>query len=153
MSNPDVAAGVPVSTQNPAGYQFASLADICVNTRLAADAAKATRMDHPEWTAVNPRNGEIYITLTENPDRGNTASTSISNNNFQNPDVDPANPRYWLDPKGVTSQGPANPTQRGNVNGHIMRMREDGDNAGAEWPTPTLASITSTGSRTSICRP
>ena len=132
LSNPDVAAGVPVSTQNPAGYQFASLADICVNTRLAADAAKATRMDRPEWTAVNPRNGEIYITLTENPDRGNTASTSISNNNFQNPDVDPANPRYWLDPKGVTSQGPANPTQRGNVNGHIMRMREDGDNAGAE---------------------
>ena len=132
LSNPDVAAGVPVSAQNPAGYQFAGLADICVNTRLAADAAKATRMDRPEWTAVNPRNGEIYITLTENPDRGSTAAMSISNNNFQNPDVDPANPRYWLDPKGATSQGPANPTQRGNVNGHIMRIREDGDNAGSE---------------------
>jgi uncharacterized protein len=129
LNNPDVAAGVPVSTQNPAGYTFADLADICVNTRLAADAAKATRMDRPEWTAVNPKNGEIYITLTENPDRGNTAG--VSGNNFVNPDVDPANPRYWLDSKGVSSQGPANPTQRGNVNGHIMRIREDGDNAGA----------------------
>ena len=132
LSNPDVAAGVPVSALNPAGYRFDNLADICVNTRLAADAAKATRMDRPEWTAVNPRNGEIYITMTENPDRGNTATTSVSNNNFQNPDVDAANPRYWLDTKGVTSQGPANPTQRGNVNGHIVRIREDGDNAGSE---------------------
>ena len=129
LSNPDIVAGVPVSTLNPAGYKFDSLADICVNTRLAGGAAGATRMDRPEWTAVNPKNGEIYITMTENPDRGNTAT--VSNNNIPNPDVDPANPRYWLDSKGVSSQGPANPTQRGNVNGHIVRIREDGDDAGA----------------------
>jgi uncharacterized protein len=101
-----------------------------VNTRLAADAAKATRMDRPEWTSVNPKNGEIYITMTENPDRGNT--TAVSNNNFPNPDLDAANPRYWLDPKGVSTQGAANPTQRGNINGHIMRIREDADTAAAE---------------------
>ena len=130
LSNPDVARGVPVSAQNPAGYTFDSLADICVNTRLAGGAAGATRMDRPEWTSVNPKNGEIYITMTENPDRGNTAG--VSGNNVPNPDVDAANPRYWLDSKGVSSQGPANPTQRGNVNGHIVRIREDGDNAGAE---------------------
>lgn len=131
MSNPDVAAGVPVSAQNPAGYKFESLADICVNTRLAADAAKATRMDRPEWTAVNPKNGEIYITMTENPDRGNT--TTVSNNNFMNPDVDAANPRYWLDSKEITTQNAARvAAQKGNVNGHIMRIRETNDNAGAE---------------------
>ena len=131
MSNPDVAAGVPPSALNPEGYKFESKADICVNTRLAADAAKATRMDRPEWTAVNPKNGEIYITVTENPDRGNTAATS--GNNFTNPDLDAANPRYWFDTKGISSQNPtAIPAQRGNVNGHIVRMREDGDNAGAE---------------------
>ena len=130
MSNPDVAAGVPVSALNPAGYKFESQADICVNTRLAADAAKATRMDRPEWTAVNPKNGEIYITMTENPDRGNTKATS--NNNFPNPEIDAANPRYWLDSKGVSSQNAAAvPAQRGNVNGHIVRIREDGDTAGA----------------------
>ena len=133
ISNPDVAAGVPVSAQNPAGYKFDSLADISVNTRLAADAAKATRMDRPEWTSVNPKNGEIYVTCTENPDRGSTAATSISGNNFTNPDVDAANPRYWLDSKGISSQNTtAIAAQRGNVNGHIMRMREDGDNAAAE---------------------
>ena len=107
LSNPDVARGLPVSAQNPAGYTFDSLADICVNTRLAGGAAGATRMDRPEWTAVNPKNGEIYITMTENPDRGNTAG--VSGNNVPNPDVDAANPRYWLDSKGVSSQGTANP--------------------------------------------
>ncbi|NQW94769.1 MAG: DUF839 domain-containing protein [Polaromonas sp.] len=131
MSNPDVAAGVPVSAQNPAGYKFDGQADICVNTRLAADAAKATRMDRPEWTAVNPKNGEIYITMTENPDRGNT--TTVSGNNFMNPDVDAANPRYWLDSKEITSQNAARvAAQKGNVNGHIMRLRETNDNAGSE---------------------
>lgn len=130
LSNPDVAAGVPVSTQNPAGYQFTSLADICVNTRLAGGAAGATRMDRPEWTAVNPKNGEIYITMTENPDRGATGNTS---NNIPNPDVDPANPRFWLDTKtpGVSLQNNSG-NQRGNVNGHIVRIRETNDNAGAE---------------------
>ncbi len=129
LSNPDVAAGVPVSAQNPEGYKFDSLADICVNTRLAGGAAGATRMDRPEWTAVNPKNGEIYITMTENPDRGNSG---VSGNNVPNPDVDPANPRYWLDNKGISSQNADARVQRGNVNGHIVRIREDGDNAGAE---------------------
>lgn len=130
LSNPAVAAGLPISTQNPAGYQFQDLADICVNTRLAADAAGATRMDRPEWTAVNPANGEIYITMTENPDRGNI--NAVSGNNFVNPPIDAANPRAWLDTKGISSQGPAAATQRGNVHGHVVRIRENGDDAGAE---------------------
>jgi uncharacterized protein len=125
LTNPDVAGGVPVSAQNPAGYTFDGLADICVNTRLAADAAKATRMDRPEWTAVNPKNGEIYITMTENPDRGRTGS--VSGNNFTNPDVDAANPRVWRD----TRTDSATAQQYGNVNGHIMRIREDADTPGA----------------------
>jgi secreted PhoX family phosphatase len=128
LANPKVAAGVPVSANNPGGYQFQDLADICVNTRLAAGAAGATRMDRPEWTAVNPFNGEVYITMTENPDRGNTGN---SNNNVPNPPLDAANPRYWRDTKGATSQGPAIANQRGNVNGHIVRIREDADDAGA----------------------
>ena len=128
LDNPKVAAGVPVSAYNPEGYKFADLADICVNTRLAAGAAGATRMDRPEWTAVNPFNGEIYITMTENPDRGNTG---LSGNNVPNAALDAANPRYWADPKGASTQGPAVAAQRGNVNGHIVRIREDADDAGA----------------------
>ncbi len=128
LANPKIVAGVPVSANNPEGYQFQDLADICVNTRLAAGACGATRMDRPEWTAVNPFNGEIYITMTENPDRGNTGN---SGNNVPNPGLDAANPRYWRDTKGATSQGPTVANQRGNVNGHIVRIREDGDDAGA----------------------
>jgi secreted PhoX family phosphatase len=85
-------------------------------------------MDRPEWTAVNPANGEVYITCTENPDRGNTGSSS---NNNPNPALDAANPRYWLDNKGVTAQNATAQVQKGNVNGHIMRLRESGDDASA----------------------
>ena len=109
-------------------YAFADLADVMVNARLAADAAGATKCDRPEWTAVNPRNGEIYITMTENPDRGNVGSTS--SNNLPNPDLDPAFPRYWLDNKGASTQGAAS-TLRGNVNGQVTRLRETGDDASA----------------------
>jgi uncharacterized protein len=109
-------------------YAFADMADVMVNARLAADAAGATKTDRPEWTAVNPRNGEIYITMTENPDRGNVGTNSGNNN--PNPDVEAAFPRYWLDSKGTSSQGAAS-TLKGNVNGQIMRMRETGNDAGA----------------------
>jgi uncharacterized protein len=109
-------------------YAFADMADVMVNARLAADAAGATKTDRPEWTAVNPRNGEIYITMTENPDRGNVGTNSGNNN--PNPDVEAAFPRYWLDSKGASSQGAAS-TLKGNVNGQIMRMRETGNDASA----------------------
>ncbi len=45
---------------------FADLADILVNTRAAADVAGATKMDRPEWGAVDPATGEVYFTLTNN---------------------------------------------------------------------------------------
>ncbi|SFU77094.1 PhoX family protein [Halomonas korlensis] len=48
---------------------FADLADILVNTRSAADAVGATRMDRPEWGAVDPHTGRVYFTLTKNPQR------------------------------------------------------------------------------------
>jgi secreted PhoX family phosphatase len=105
------------------------MADVMVNARLAADAAGATRCDRPEWTAVNPANGEIYITMTENPDRGNVGS--LSSNNSPNPDVEPAFPRYWLDNKGVSTQNAAATTLKGDVNGQVMRIRESGNDTSA----------------------
>ncbi|MGJ7509528.1 PhoX family protein [Variovorax sp. GT1P44] len=110
-------------------YAFADLADVLINARLAADAAGATKCDRPEWTAVNPRNGEIYITMTENPDRGSVGTTS--SNNVPNPDVDPAFPRYWLDNKGVSTQNAAASVSKGDVNGQVMRIRETGNDASA----------------------
>ena len=128
MANPKIVAGLAPGGRFPEGYTFADLADICVNTRLAGSAVRATRMDRPEWTAVNPFNGEIYITMTENPDRGNAG---FSNNNVPNPGLDAANPRYYFDTKGATSQGAASAALRGNVNGHIVRIRENRDDPAA----------------------
>jgi secreted PhoX family phosphatase len=102
------------------------------------------------------QNGEITVDADGNPDRGNTAP-GVRQQRYPT-DVDAANPR-WLGNKGVSSQNAiAIAAQRGNVNGHIVRIKETGDNAGAEtfvWDIflfgtgrPTAAWTTPTTSRT-----
>ncbi|MEI8265718.1 MAG: PhoX family phosphatase [Betaproteobacteria bacterium] len=93
-------------------YKFANQADVYLNTRLAADAVGATKMDRPEWGAVNPRNGEVYFTLTNNTAANRTPGR-----------VDAANPRAYMDIDGKK--------QSGNPNGHIIRFRENGDTLSA----------------------
>lgn len=64
---------------------FADLADILVNTRLAADKAGATKMDRPEWGTVDPATGEVYFTLTNNNRRDMTQIDAVNpraENNF-----------------------------------------------------------------------
>lgn len=108
---------VELSLANPAvanytTYRFADEGDVLIHARIAADAAGATKMDRPEWGNLNPKTGELYITLTNNSNRrvNPTSASQVA--------VDPANPRAYTDLRGGTV------TQQGNVNGHILRIRD-----------------------------
>ncbi|WP_061012868.1 PhoX family protein [Photobacterium leiognathi] len=61
---------------------FNSLAEIIINTAGAADFVGATPMDRPEWAAVDPYTGSVYLTLTNNTKR--TDSTNPANPRLNN---------------------------------------------------------------------
>lgn len=106
--------GVGNITSANTTYAFESQADVLINTRLAADALGATRMDRPEWGAVDPFNGNVYMTLTNN----NSTIRTLAN-------ADAANPRFYNDPRTTGT------AQRGNPNGHIIRWAEINSNPAA----------------------
>ncbi len=107
---------VPLNMANPsvsgnATYPFLDDADVLINTRLAADAVGATKMDRPEWGAVHPVTGDVYLTLTNSVSGGDGRGRVTP--------LDAANPRFYEDG-----------ANRGNVNGHIIRWKEtDGDHS------------------------
>jgi uncharacterized protein len=95
-------------------YPFASQADVVVNPRIAGDIVGATKMDRPEWGAVDPFNGSVYMTLTNNNSTLRTVAAT-----------DAANPRSYNDPRTTGA------AQRGNPNGHIIRWAEVAGNPAA----------------------
>ena len=78
---------------------FADQGEVLIKSRQASDVLGATKMDRPEWIAIDPHTGEVYCTLTNNTRRGAD----------KQPAVDAANPR-------------AN-----NTMGHIIKWKESGD--------------------------
>jgi len=78
---------------------FADQGEVVIKTRQASDLLGATKMDRPEWLAIDEKTGWVYCTLTNNSARGEGS----------NPGVDAANPR-------------AN-----NVMGQIIRWKENAD--------------------------
>ncbi|MGB2818887.1 MAG: PhoX family phosphatase, partial [Burkholderiaceae bacterium] len=105
----EVSFGANGITSGSTVYPFENQADVLINTRLAADVIGATKMDRPEWGAVDPVTGAVYMTLTNN----NATLRSLAA-------TDAANPRHYNDAR---TNGTA---QRGNPNGHIIRWLEAG---------------------------
>ncbi|MGH9189967.1 MAG: PhoX family protein [Acidimicrobiales bacterium] len=87
---------------------FDSQAELLIRTREAADRLGATKMDRPEDIETNPATGRVYLVLTANPSRVETAPPDRPGTG-----VDAANPR-------------AN-----NRFGHIIEIREDGNDPAA----------------------
>ena len=50
----------PLTTAN----KWIDQADVLLRTREAAGALGATKLDRPEWVAVSPVNGDVFVTLT-----------------------------------------------------------------------------------------
>jgi secreted PhoX family phosphatase len=90
---------------------FADAAEVVIKARQASDRLGATKMDRPEWLAIDPHGGEVYCTLTNNTRRGQPGQ----------PGVDAANPR-------------AN-----NTMGQIIRWRENDDGETFSWNHLLLA--------------
>jgi uncharacterized protein len=75
---------------------FADQGEVVIKARQASDLLGGTKMDRPEWLAIDEQSGEVFCTLTNNSERGAAGK----------PAVDAANPL-------------AN-----NVMGNVIRWRE-----------------------------
>jgi secreted PhoX family phosphatase len=106
---PMVQGASPLTTSNG----FANQGDVLIKTRQASDLLGATKMDRPEWLAIDKTNGWVYCSLTNNSSRGAE----------KQPGVDAANPR-------------AN-----NTMGQIIRWKDENAFAGErfEWNHLLLA--------------
>ena len=80
-------------------HGFADQGEVVIKARQASDALGGTKMDRPEWLAINQATREVYCSLTNNAARGSEG----------NPGPDAANPRAK------------------NVMGQVIRWQEDGD--------------------------
>ena len=78
---------------------FADQGAVVIKARQASDLLGATKMDRPEWLAIDPTTREVFCTLTNNSARGKPGQ----------PGVDAANPRA------------------DNVMGQIIRWVDEGD--------------------------
>lgn len=106
----------PTTDGRRLGDIYADMGELLIHTRQAADAVGATPMDRPEWVAVHPHSKEVFVTLTNNSNRGSGKE------------------RFPGGPKHPDVYGP-NPRNE-NDYGQIVRWVEAGNDATAdtfEW--------------------
>ncbi|WP_313951080.1 PhoX family phosphatase [Accumulibacter sp.] len=125
------------------GNGFADQADVLIRTRQAADLVGATKMDRPEWIAVQPQTGEVYCTLTNNRQRATAEAANPRADNafghiirWREDGADAAAGSFAWD-VFVLCGDPQNadPNQQGNIKGDAFGS-PDGlwfDQAGRLW--------------------
>ena len=125
--NPDLKA-TSEDMRSPFYGLFGDLASILVHTRAAAFVVGATPMDRPEWGAVNPMNGEVYFTLTNNTDRrGFEDADPLARAAGDQGSRDEVT-EFLADREfGEVAANPRGP----NRDGHIIRLRENGNDPAA----------------------
>ena len=107
---------------------FGDLASILVHTRAAAFVVGATPMDRPEWGAVNPMNGEVYFTLTNNTDRRDFEDADPLARAAGDQGSRDEVTEFLADREfGEVAANPRGP----NPHGHIIRLRENGNDPAA----------------------
>ena len=125
--NPDLAAASGDANSPFAGL-FGTMDSILVHTRAAGFVAGATPMDRPEWGAVNPQNGEVYFTLTNNSDRRGFEDTDLLARAAGDGGTRDEVTEFLADREfGEVASNPRGP----NRDGHIIRLRENGSDPAA----------------------
>ena len=105
---------IPLTSDTQSFVDGMSVADVLIDTRLAADKVSPTRMDRPEDIQPNPVSGKVYCALTNNSQRGSRFAT------------DEANP---LSESRVREEiGAPLTTASGNRNGYVLEVTETGGN-------------------------
>lgn len=95
---------IPLTSDTESYVPGFSVADVLIDTRLAADTVGSTPMDRPEDIQPNPVNGRVYLALTNNTLRG-TGATNLGGK-----------------PMPVNEANPI----RGNKHGYVMEILEGG---------------------------
>jgi len=72
----------PLRHEGVLAEKFTSLADILIDTRIAAKWVGATPMDRPERVAVSPTTNRVYVMLTKNPERKTPEGPNARTENY-----------------------------------------------------------------------
>jgi secreted PhoX family phosphatase len=109
---------IPLASDTESFVEGMTVAEVLIDTRLAADKVGPTRMDRPEDIEVNPVNKKVYCALTNNSQRGSTFP------------ADEPNPIT----SSMVRSGPGEPltSASGNRNGYVLELTENGDRPTAE---------------------